>query len=316
MSDVRILFMGTPDFAAASLQALLAAGYTIVGVVTQPDRPVGRKQVLTPSPVKKLALEHGLTVLQPEKIKERAALAEVLALKPELIVTAAYGQILPPELLSAPRWGAINVHASLLPKYRGGAPMHRAIMAGERETGVTIMYMVEELDAGDMLSKVSVPIGERETVGSLHDKLAAAGAELLVNTIPRLLRGEIEPQPQDHQAATYAPTIKRSDEWIDWSKPAEVIYNQVRGLHPWPVAFTRFQGKIWKIWWVETVSSVETGERPGTILQRDSDGLIVACGVGSVKLVEIQPEGKRRMSMRDFLQGAGTQLQPGCMLGE
>ncbi|WP_126426121.1 methionyl-tRNA formyltransferase [Brevibacillus marinus] len=316
MSDVRILFMGTPDFAAASLKALLAAKQAVIGVVTQPDRPVGRKQVLTPSPVKKLALEHGLPVLQPEKIKERAALDEVLALKPELIVTAAYGQILPAELLAAPRWGAINVHASLLPKYRGGAPIHRAIMAGERETGVTIMYMVEELDAGDMLSKVVVPIEERDTVGSLHDKLAAAGAALLVDTIPRLLRGEIEPEPQNHQAATFAPTIKRSDEWIDWSKPAEAIYNQVRGLHPWPVACTRFQGKLWKVWWVEKVSTEGTSEQPGTVLERVSDGLVIACGTGSVKLVEIQPEGKRRMSMREYLQGAGPQLQPGCTLGD
>ncbi|UFJ41985.1 methionyl-tRNA formyltransferase [Brevibacillus humidisoli] len=316
MSNARILFMGTPDFAAASLAALIAAGQSVVGVVTQPDRPVGRNQVLRPSPVKELALQHGLPVLQPEKIKERAALDEVLAQNPDLIVTAAYGQILPKELLEAPRFGAINVHASLLPKYRGGAPIHQAIIDGETQSGVTIMYMVEQLDAGDMLSSVTVPIEERDTVGTLHDKLAAVGASLLVDTIPQLLQGRIQPVPQDHQAATFAPTIKRSDEQIDWSKPAENVYNQVRGLNPWPVAFTKYQGKIWKVWWVEKVSTDSHVGQPGTIVERDRDGVVVACGTGSVKLIEIQPEGKKRMSMRDFLQGAGAKLQPGCTLGD
>ncbi|MBO8162330.1 MAG: methionyl-tRNA formyltransferase [Brevibacillus sp.] len=308
--------MGTPDFAATSLSALLDAGHRVVGVVTQPDRPVGRKQVLRPSPVKELALRHGLPVLQPEKIKERAALDEVLACEPDLIVTAAYGQILPRELLEAPRLGAINVHASLLPKYRGGAPIHRAIIEGAGESGVTIMYMVEELDAGDMLSKVTVPIEERDTVGTLHDKLAAAGAALLVETIPRLAAGKITPVPQDHAAATFAPTIKREDERIDWDRPARAVYNQVRGLNPWPVAFTRFDGKIWKVWWVEMVSATGRAGEPGTIVRREPDGVVVACGEGSVKLVEIQPEGKKRMSMRDFLAGAGASLKPGAKLGD
>lgn len=316
MKDVRILFMGTPDFAVSSLEAIVAAGYQVAGVVTQPDRPVGRKQVLTPPPVKVAAERHGLPVLQPEKIKQESALQEILALAPDLIVTAAYGQILPNALLEQPRLGCINVHASLLPKYRGGAPIHKCIVEGEKETGVTIMYMVEALDAGDMLAKVTVPIGERDTVGILHDKLAEAGARLLVDTLPRLIAGELEPVPQNHAEATYAPNIKREDERIDWTRSAEQIYNQVRGLNPWPVAFTTCQGKVWKIWWVEKQELSGQHGVPGTVLRRDADGLTVACGTGTVTITELQPEGKKRMSMRDFLQGAGSGIAAGIRLGD
>jgi methionyl-tRNA formyltransferase len=307
--------MGTPDFAVASLEALVAEGYNIVAVVTQPDRPVGRKQVLTAPPVKEAALRHGLPVLQPEKIKEAGALDDVLAYQPDLIVTAAYGQILPKRLLDAPRFGCINVHASLLPKYRGGAPIHKCIVEGEKETGVTIMYMVEALDAGDMLSRVTVPIEPRDTVGTLHDKLAAAGANLLVETLPGLLAGTLEAVPQNHAEATFAPTIKREDERIDWNKTAEQIYNQVRGLNPWPVAFTTYEGKVWKIWWVELVQQDGTAGEAGTIVKRETDGLVVACGAGAVKITELQPEGKKRMSMRDFLQGAGASIEIGAKVG-
>lgn len=316
MKDARILFMGTPDFAVSSLDALIEAGYNVIGVVTQPDRPVGRKQVLTPPPVKEAALRHGLAVLQPEKIKAEEALEEVLALAPDLIVTAAYGQILPKRLLEAPKFGCINVHASLLPKYRGGAPIHKAIVDGETESGVTIMYMVEALDAGDMLSKVVVPIEERDTVGLLHDKLAVAGSRLLLETVPRLLAGEIQPEAQDHSAATFAPNIKRADEKIDWSKSAEQIYNQVRGLNPWPVAFTTCAGKVWKLWWVEKLPEVNSGKEPGTIIAREEDGLVVACGSGAVKITELQPEGKKRMSALDFLRGAGSSIEIGTKVGE
>lgn len=316
MKETRILFMGTPDFAVSSLEALLSAGYNVIGVVTQPDRPVGRKQVMTPPPVKEAALRHGLPVLQPERIKAEEALEEVLALEPDLIVTAAYGQILPKRLLDAPRHGCINVHASLLPKYRGGAPIHKAIVEGEKESGVTIMYMVEALDAGDMLSKVVVPIEERDTVGTLHDKLAAAGSKLLLETIPALLAGEIKAKEQDHEAATFAPNIKRTDEQIDWTKSAEQIYNQVRGLNPWPVAFTRYAGKVWKIWWVEKQGATFADQEPGTIIGLEEDGLVIACGSGSVKITELQPEGKKRMSARDFLRGAGTSIEVGKKVGE
>ncbi|MFI8711257.1 methionyl-tRNA formyltransferase [Brevibacillus brevis] len=316
MKDARILFMGTPDFAVSSLTAVLEAGYNVIGVVTQPDRPVGRKQVLTPPPVKEAALRHGLLVLQPEKIKAEEALEEVLALKPDLIITAAYGQILPKRLLDAPKYGCINVHASLLPKYRGGAPIHKSIVEGEAETGVTIMYMVEALDAGDMLSKVVVPIEERDTVGTLHDKLAAAGSELLIATVPPLLAGELVAEQQDHSAATFAPNIKRTDEKIDWSRSAEQIYNQVRGLNPWPVAFTTCEGKIWKLWWVEKMPASGEGKEPGTIIACEEDGIVVACGSGAVKITELQPEGKKRMSALDFLRGAGSSIEIGTKVGE
>lgn len=316
MKDARILFMGTPDFAVSSLTAVLEAGYNVVGVVTKSDRPVGRKQVLTPPPVKEAALRHGLLVLQPEKIKEEEALEEVLALKPDLIITAAYGQILPKKLLDAPKYGCINVHASLLPKYRGGAPIHKSIVEGETETGVTIMYMVEALDAGDMLSKVVVPIEERDTVGTMFDKLAAAGSELLLATVPPLLAGELVAEQQDHSAATFAPNIKRTDEKIDWSRSAEQIYNQVRGLNPWPVAFTTCEGKIWKLWWVEKMPASGEGKEPGTIIAREEDGIVVACGSGAVKITELQPEGKKRMSALDFLRGAGSSIEIGTKVGE
>ncbi|MDR7317364.1 methionyl-tRNA formyltransferase [Brevibacillus nitrificans] len=316
MREARVLFMGTPDFAVASLEALLTEGYNVVGVVTQPDRPVGRKQVMTPPPVKEAALRHGLLVLQPEKIKAEAALDEVITLAPDLIVTAAYGQILPKRLLDVPRFGCINVHASLLPKYRGGAPIHKCIVEGEKESGVTIMYMVEALDAGDMLSKVVVPIEERDTVGTLHDKLAAAGSSLLIETVPRLLAGELQAEAQDHDAATFAPNIKRTDERIDWSRTSEQIYNQVRGLNPWPVAFTTHGGKVWKIWWVEKHSADNKSQEAGTIISREEDGLIVACGSGTVKITELQPEGKKRMSALDFLRGAGNSIEIGTKVGE
>ncbi|USG67657.1 methionyl-tRNA formyltransferase [Brevibacillus ruminantium] len=316
MKDMRILFMGTPDFAVPCLEALVAEGYSIIAAVTQPDRPVGRKQVLTPPPVKEAALRHGIPVLQPEKIKAPEALEEVLALRPDLIVTAAYGQILPKALLDAPKHGCINVHASLLPKYRGGAPIHKAIIAGEKESGVTIMYMVEALDAGDMLSKTVIPIDERDTAGTLFEKLSAEGAKLLVKTLPDLLAGKLTPEPQDHDLATFAPTIKRSEENIDWSKSAEEVYNQVRGLQPWPVAFTQHKGKNWKIWWVEKHSSGSQAAAPGTIVGLEPDGLVIACGSGSVKITELQPEGKKRMSALDFLRGAASSLEIGTKVGE
>ncbi|QDX95111.1 methionyl-tRNA formyltransferase [Brevibacillus laterosporus] len=317
MKDTRILFMGTPDFSTQSLEALLTHGYQVVGVVTQPDRPVGRKRVLTPPPVKELALRHGLPVYQPEKIRESEAVQSVLdATRPDLIVTAAYGQILPNSLLEAPKHGCINVHASLLPKYRGGAPIHASIINGEKESGVTIMYMVQALDAGDMISKVVVPIEERDTAGSLFEKLGAAGADLLIDTLPKLLKGEITPEPQNHEEATFAPNIKRENERLDWNKSAREIYNQVRGMNSWPVAFTTFEEKVWKIWWAEVVEQTGQLATPGTIIDRTEDGLIIACGAGSVILKEIQPEGKKRMSVYDFLRGAGASIAIGSKVGE
>lgn len=309
--------MGTPDFATQSLEALITNGYQVVGVVTQPDRPVGRKRVLTPPPVKELALRHGLPVYQPEKIRESEAVQSVLdATRPDLIVTAAYGQILPVSLLEAPKHGCINIHASLLPKYRGGAPIHASIINGEKETGVTIMYMVQALDAGDMISKVIVPIEERDTAASMFEKLATAGADLLIETLPKLLKGEITPEPQNHEEATFAPNIKRENERLDWNKSAREIYNQVRGMNSWPVAFTTFEGKVWKVWWAEVVELAGQLATPGTIIGRTEDGLIIACGAGSIILKEIQPEGKKRMSVYDFLRGAGAAIASGSKVGE
>ncbi|MFB0828916.1 methionyl-tRNA formyltransferase [Brevibacillus laterosporus] len=317
MKDTRILFMGTPDFATQSLEALIMNGYQVVGVVTQPDRPVGRKRVLTPPPVKELALRHGLPVYQPEKIRESEAVQSVLdATRPDLIVTAAYGQILPVSLLEAPKHGCINIHASLLPKYRGGAPIHASIINGEKETGVTIMYMVQALDAGDMISKVIVPIEERDTAASMFEKLATAGADLLIETLPKLLKGEITPEPQNHEEATFAPNIRRENERLDWNKSAREIYNQVRGMNSWPVAFTTFEGKVWKVWWAEVVELAGQLATPGTIIGRTEDGLIIACGAGSIILKEIQPEGKKRMSVYDFLRGAGASIASGSKVGE
>ncbi|MDN4592453.1 methionyl-tRNA formyltransferase [Polycladomyces subterraneus] len=305
--------MGTPDFAVPSLQVLVEQAYPIVGVVTQPDRPKGRKQVLTPPPVKTAALSYGIPVFQPEKLRDPTALQEILALKPDLVVTAAYGQLLPSELLEAPRWGCINVHASLLPKYRGGAPIHHALINGEKETGVTIMYMVEQLDAGDILSQRAIPIEETDHVGSLHDKLSRLGAELLMETIPALLAGKIQPVPQDESLVTYAPNIRREDERIDWSKPARAIFNRVRGLHPWPVAFTMWQGKPLKVWWVE-VADVQHDSVPGTVLNVEEDGITVAAGEGAVVIQELQPSGKKRMTVAQFVRGRN--MEPGERLGD
>ncbi|MBO8171098.1 MAG: methionyl-tRNA formyltransferase [Bacillaceae bacterium] len=309
--------MGTPDFSVPSLERLIRDGYEVVAVVTQPDRPKGRKKVLTPPPVKVAALEHGIKVLQPEKLSADDAVKEVLDLNPELIVTAAYGQIVPSKILAFPRFGCINVHASLLPKYRGGAPIHKAIIDGEKKTGITIMYMIDRLDAGDILSQRAVPIDDRDTVGSLHDRLSEIGAELLGETIPRLVNGEITPIPQDEAKATFAYNIKREDEQIDWEKPAIAIYNQVRGLNPWPVAFTRWNGQVLKIWWAEVTPDGEKwdGHEPGTIVQVSEEGVVVATGQGAITLKELQPAGKRRMPVGDFVRGVGSRLNVADKLG-
>ncbi|WP_209122435.1 methionyl-tRNA formyltransferase [Alkalihalobacillus sp. BA299] len=311
---MKIVFMGTPDFSVPVLRQLVEDGYEIVGVVTQPDRPKGRKRVLTPPPVKVEAVEHGLTVLQPEKIKEQEELGKVISLKPDLIVTAAFGQILPREILEAPKYGCINVHASLLPKYRGGAPIHQAIIDGEVETGITIMYMVEKLDAGDILTQVAVPIEEEDHVGSLHNTLSAAGAKLLSETIPALVRGEIKPIEQNEEEVTFAKNITRDQEKIDWNKTGEEIYNQIRGLHPWPVAFTMLRGQPMKIWWGQKVPTVKK-VIPGTVVAIEDDGFIVATGNDvAIKVTELQPAGKKRMLAGHFLRGAG--ITTGDKLGE
>ncbi|MTH52691.1 methionyl-tRNA formyltransferase [Bacillus mangrovi] len=310
----RIVFMGTPDFSVPVLRMLVTEGYNVVGVVTQPDRPKGRKKELAPPPVKTEALKHGIQVLQPEKIRSPKDLEEVLALKPDLVVTAAFGQILPKELLEAPKHGCINVHASLLPELRGGAPIHYAILQGKEKTGITIMYMAEKLDAGDILTQSEVVITEEDNVGTLHDKLSSSGTKLLSDTLPALLEGRLKPIKQDDAKATFASNIKREQEKIDWSKTGEEIYNHIRGLNPWPVAFTLLEGQTLKVWKAEKVSSINHSQ-PGTVIGVDTDGFAVATGNGTaVKVTELQPSGKKKMSGEDFLRG--SKLTPGVKLGE
>ncbi|MBS2968933.1 methionyl-tRNA formyltransferase [Metabacillus sp. KIGAM252] len=310
----RIVFMGTPDFSVPVLRRLVDEGYNVVGVVTQPDRPKGRKKELTPPPVKTEALKHGIEVLQPEKIRHQKDLDQVLALKPDLVVTAAFGQILPNELLEAPKHGCINVHASLLPELRGGAPIHYSILQGKEKTGITIMYMAEKLDAGDILTQAEVVITEEDNVGTLHDKLSKAGTELLSETLPMLLEGKLKPIKQNDSKATFASNIKREQEKIDWTRTGEEIYNHIRGLNPWPVAFTTLEGQTVKIWRGEKIKSSNPSE-PGTVIGVDSDGFVVASGNGTaIKIVELQPSGKKKMSGEDFLRG--SQITPGTKLGE
>lgn len=312
MPGVKIVFMGTPDFSVPILRQLVMDGYELQAVVTQPDKPQGRKKIIKPTPVKEEALRHQIPVYQPRKLREEYE--EIIQLKPDLIVTAAYGQILPKAVLEAPKYGCINVHASLLPEYRGGAPIHQCIIDGKKETGVTIMYMVEKLDAGDILTQVVVPIEEDDTVGTMHDKLSAAGAKLLSQTIPDLIEGKIRPVKQDDEKATFASNISREQEKIDWGKDGEDIYNQIRGLNPWPVAYTSLNGKPLKIWQGLKVKRKEPME-PGTIVEIQNDGFVVASGNKTAILVtELQPAGKKRMAAKQFLQGANLSI--GTKLGE
>ncbi|QDP40130.1 methionyl-tRNA formyltransferase [Radiobacillus deserti] len=310
----RVVFMGTPDFAVPVLRQLEKEEVEVVLVVTQPDRPKGRKKVLTPPPVKVAAEELGIPVFQPEKIKDEYD--EVLAYNPDLIVTAAFGQILPKPLLDAPKLGCINVHASLLPELRGGAPIHYAILQGKKETGITIMYMVEKLDAGDILTQESLPIEHTDHVGTLHDKLSVLGAKLLHDTLPGLFEGKLLPRKQDENRVTFASNIKREQEKLDWTKPNSEVYNHIRGLHPWPVSFTFLEGNVIKVWWGEEISQTYDDE-PGTVVEILDDGFVVVCGDRKgIKITELQPSGKKRMSAADFLRGVGNQLKVGDRLGE
>ncbi|MHC0037217.1 methionyl-tRNA formyltransferase [Pseudoneobacillus sp. C159] len=304
----KIIFMGTPDFSVPILRRLITDGYDVIAVVTQPDRPVGRKKILTAPPIKVEAVANKIPVLQPEKIRQREELDKILSLQPDMIVTAAFGQILPKELLDAPQFGCINVHASLLPELRGGAPIHYSIIQGKKETGITIMYMAEKLDAGDILTSVSVPIEENDHVGSLHDKLSVAGANLLSETLPKLIKGQLSGIQQDESLATFAPNIKREQEKINWSKSGEDLYNQIRGLHPWPVAYTELDGDVMKVWWGEKYSTEIIAE-PGTIISLEDDGIVVQTGnQTAIKITELQPSGKKKMSAVQFLRGSNNQI--------
>lgn len=306
MKDAKIIFMGTASFSKQVLEKLLENNYNVVAVVTQPDRFVGRKKVLTMPEVKEVALASGIPVYQPLKIKEEYQ--EIIALEPDLIITAAYGQIVPEAVLNAPKIGCINVHASLLPKYRGGAPVHYAIMEGEEVTGVTIMYMVKKMDAGNIISQVEVPIGAEETTGELYERLSIAGAELLLETLPSVLAGTNESIAQDESLVTYSPTISHEQEKIDFSKSALRVYNQVRGMNPWPGAYTTYQGKVVKIWAgkihvCENALKHHVHQENGTIVKIFKDAIGVKTGEGIYLITELQLAGKKRMLVKDYLNG-------------
>ena len=299
---MRILFMGTPDFAVPSLEALVAAGHEVVGVFSQPDKPKNRGMKLQPTPVKCCAQAHGLAVFQPTKLRDGTALETIVQLAPDLIVVAAYGRILPQEILSYPRLGCINVHSSLLPKYRGAAPIHWAILNGEQETGVTIMHMALALDAGDIIAQRATPIDPDETVETLHDRLARLGAELLVETVEHLADGTATRTPQPENGGTYASMLSREMSPIDWSRSARAIDCQVRGLIPWPCATAELAGQRFKIY--KTAVGTATDKTPGTLLSAGKKGIEVACGDGqSLWITELQAEGGKRMSAAAYLLG-------------
>ena len=300
----RIVFMGTPDFACGILKALSEMPIELVGVVSQPDKKVGRQQQLRKTPVHQLAEELHVPLLQPQKI--RTEYEEVLALRPDLIVTCAYGQMIGEEVLQAPRYGCINVHASLLPQYRGGAPIHTAIINGETETGVTIQRMVKKMDAGDILAMKKVPIEWEDTTEILHDKLMVAGAELLKEMLMEYLAGNLVPVAQDERQVSFAWNIQPWQEQIDFSKSGKEIYNQIRGLISWPVGYGRAEGQKLKFWGVR-FRPQSSGQSSGTIVGFDEEGMVVAAGDQSVVITELQPEGKKRMSARDFYNGKGRE---------
>lgn len=310
---LRIVYFGTPAFAVPSLEALLHSRHDVIALVSQPDRPRGRGQQLQPTPTKQVALNHSVAVLQPARIKDEAFLQQIRDLSPDLGVVAAFGRILPDALLAIPPLGMINVHASLLPKYRGAAPVHRAVLAGDAETGVTIMRIVTELDAGPMFATTVVPIPDDATSGEIEAALAVAGAALLVDVVNAIADGRALETPQDHASATHAAKITKEEGAIDWTAPASVIHNKVRGLQPWPLASTTLRGARYVIRRSQVLEQ-QTSEAPGTIVTAHHDDLIVAAGGGTaLRVLEIQPEGRRAMSVREFL--AGHRLRPGERFG-
>lgn len=305
---MRIVFMGTPDFAVGILQALCESGkHEILAVVTQPDRPKGRGNKLLQTPVKEYALAQGLTVYQPQKVKTPEFVELLHELQPELIVVAAFGQFLSKEILELPKYGCINVHASLLPKYRGAAPIQYAIIKGEKESGVTIMQMDIGMDTGAMLDKVVVPIAENTTMGELHDALREQGAALLLQVIDKLATGTAVAEPQDDAQATYATLLDRSMEHIDWSKTAQEVHNIIRGFNPAPSTFTKLpNGKSLKIWGSK-MTDKSSAAAAGTVIETGKHSFFVACGEGVLEITEVQPESKKRMPAQVFLNGRGVQ---------
>ncbi len=312
MTTPRILFIGTPEFAVPALALLVERDYPLVGVVTQPDRPQGRGKILQPSPVKVLALAQGLPVLQPERVSSEDFLQTFRQLAPDLVVLAAYGQLLPREIIARPPLTCLNIHPSLLPKYRGAAPINWAIINGEEKTGVTIMQMAEGLDAGDIILQAETPIGAEETFDQLHDRLARWGAELLLRAIEMMVKGTASPVPQDRTAATYAPRLNKEDGLIRWAQDCRTIVNLVRGLSSVPGAYTVLDGKKLKILGARAEAAA-VSETPGTVISQRDKEMKLAAGGGYVHLLDVQLENKKRMAVEEFLRG--YQIRPGTVLG-
>ncbi len=306
---MRIVFMGTPDFAAASLQKLLDEGFEVVGVFTQPDRPKGRGMALQPSPVKEIAVAAGLPVFQPEKMRDGTALRQLSTLRPDILVVVAYGRILPDELLALPRYGAVNVHGSLLPKYRGAAPIQAAVLNGDEITGVTTMYLAHDMDAGDIIFSEETPIAEFETSGELFDRLKDMGAALLVKTLRAIEDGTAPRIPQDHSAATYVTMLDKSACPIDWDRTPRQIVKQICGLQPWPVATMELEGEVFRVFAAEYTDH-KTSLTPGKVVSAGKDGLEIACANGeTLRITELQAPGKKRMKAADFLRGHTVRVE-------
>ena len=304
---MRVVFMGTPDIAATCLSKILEAGQDVVGVYTQPDRPKNRGMKLTFSPVKEVALAHGLPVFQPESFREDDAVEELRSLQPDVVAVVAYGRILPQRVLDIPGCGCINIHASLLPAYRGSAPYQWAVLDGLQETGVTAMYLCREMDAGDMIDTAKTPIGENETAGEVLDRLAVLGADLLDKTLRAIQNGTAQRTPQDHSKATYAPMLDKTMCPIDFTKTARQVHNHVRGMNPWPVATMELQGRRFKVY--ETALLAETSkEVPGSVLGLTKTGLKMACGEGVIEIRVLQAEGGKRMAAPDYFRGHPLEL--------
>lgn len=306
---LRVVFMGTPDFAVPSLRMLVTERYEVVAVVTQPDKPTGRKKMVAFSPVKQTALEYGLPILQPQRVRSEESLMAIRRLSPDVLITAAYGQILPQTLLDIPHIGSLNVHASILPRWRGAAPIHRALMAGDKETGVSVMEMVLALDAGPVYSVASTKISEEDNVQTLHDRLAQLGAKVLSDVLPRYALRDVVANPQSENGVTYAHRILREDEFISWKRPSLDVFNHIRGLSPWPGATAKVTaGDSLKVW---SAACTNNGGgqtlRPGECILQNQQTVVVGCGDGVIQLFEVQPAGKRRMSAADWFRGLQAQ---------
>ncbi|MBL0501778.1 methionyl-tRNA formyltransferase [Aeromonas caviae] len=313
MNKLKLIFAGTPDFAARHLAALLSSGHEVVAVYTQPDKPAGRGQKLTASPVKELALAHDLPVYQPASLRNEAAQAELAALGADLMVVVAYGLILPKAVLDTPRLGCINVHGSLLPRWRGAAPIQRSIWAGDAETGVTIMQMDVGLDTGAMIRKVTYPIASDETSASLYDKLAGLGPQALVDTLDAMAAGDTAAEPQDDALANYAEKLSKEEARIDWSMDAVAIERCIRAFNPWPISWFDVAGQTVKVWQAEVVAQ-DHGQAVGTLLKADKQGIEVATGQGVLRLLTLQPPGKKAMSVSDLLNSRRDWFEPGTQL--